>query len=166
MKEKDDDRNHPCYVGIDDMGNIVGAVVHEKDKPERSAVWVAGWIMDGLTVKLTTVGDVRENFGQKFEGPSPPPVLPYHVRVLTRNAKGKIEAECEGDEELLKEYNDESLRFSKWDDDLAPDEETKVYGEKAIEVLETLFDGREDWKRVRTLGDFDVLRLQIAGVRS
>lgn len=161
------DRNVLCYVAVDDMGNVLGAVVHEDENRQSTAVWLADWIMYGLHVMPMSVEDVRVNFGREFEGPNTKPTPPYHVRVVTRNEKGGLVLECEGNEDLQEEIQTE-------DDFDEPDYDKESYAEierrakldekeKAFDILQTLCYGKDDWKRLRTLGDFDTLRHEIAG---
>jgi hypothetical protein len=161
-----------CYVAVDDMGNIIGAVVHEDEFPQRTAIHLADWIMHGLHIMPMAVEDVRVSLGYEFAGPRIKPNPPHHIRIVTRDEQGNLISECEGDEELLEEYNDESPRSSRksYDDDEsymeAERRQKREEEEMAFDILDTLCAGSKVWKHVRTLGDFDTLRRQIAGVQS
>jgi hypothetical protein len=164
-----EEKSDLCYVAIDDMGNIMGAVVHEDEVPQRTALHIADWIMNGLQVMPMAVEDVRVNFGVDFEGPRIKPNPPYHIRIVTRDEKGELVTDCEGDENLRNLLEDDDIDTDDYDDESYMEAERRQKREEqemAFEILDTLCSGSKVWKRVRTLGDFDTLRRQIAEVQS
>lgn len=149
--EKD---NPICYVGIDDMGNIMAAIVHKDDNAGRTALFLADMILNGLHVMPMDAESIRQTFGQEAEGPHPK-ILPHLVRISYVDNHGTEIHLREGDKSLAADENfDHNFDYKPRVDE----EEYKVH-KKASEVLMSL--GIRDWLSIRTLGDVERLREQI-----
>lgn len=155
--------NPICYAGMDDMGNILAAIVHDDDNPARTALTLAMFVMEGMHVMAMEAGSIREVFGREFEGPNNK-IPKFRVQVSYVDNHGTEIHLSEGDTELKPDNDDDDYKPMRVKGEDYPTRANK--GDEAAHlahlVLRLIGVSDLDLSGIRTMGDVERLRERIA----